>query len=69
MAKKYKRVKDKFRKNRKLYKLGIYLGYLVLYACFKLLYRKKIIDPNNYIGTNDGKMISVTWHNRLMFFP
>ncbi|MBQ9788083.1 MAG: lysophospholipid acyltransferase family protein [Lentisphaeria bacterium] len=67
--KKHKIVKDKFRKNRKLYKVGIYLGYLLLYGCFKLLYRKKIVDPNNYIGTNDGKVIGVAWHNRLMFFP
>lgn len=67
--KKHKILKNKFRKNRKLYKFGIYIGFLVLYSYFKLFFRKKIVDPNNYIGTNDGKMITVTWHNRLMFFP
>ena len=46
--------------------------YFFLYFALKfnclLLMRRRIIDPNNLIKTAKG-CVTVTWHNRLLYFP
>lgn len=63
-----KDLKNKFRKIKKLPTWLFFFPYITLMGMSKLLYRRVYVDPNDIIKNNGG-MVSVTWHNRLMFFP
>ena len=59
--------KQKFRSVKKLptwiYWLPARLMQLYVRTCFRI----RVVDPNGYIENAKGA-VSVTWHNRLMFF-
>ena len=60
--------KQKFRDTKKLpdWIFVILAGFLrFLRFCF---YRVEVIDPDDLINKGN-RMVSVTWHNRLLFFP
>jgi len=61
------RLKKKF---RQVQKLPTWLFWLpaVLLRLFKLVMRTEVQDPHGYIANSRG-MVTVTWHNRLLFFP
>jgi len=63
----FKAFKKKFR-NIKKFPGWVFLPAVILIKTLKLCMRKKIVDPNKYINT-DTPLVSVTWHNRLLFFP
>lgn len=46
----------------------MFLFYLLLRGMYFILFRHRIVDPLNMIETAQG-CVSVTWHNRLMYFP
>ena len=60
--------KQKFRDTKKLpdWIFVILAGFLrFLRFCF---YRVEVVDPDDLINKGE-RMVSVTWHNRLLFFP
>ncbi|MDR0931504.1 MAG: lysophospholipid acyltransferase family protein [Victivallales bacterium] len=59
--------KQKFRNIKKFPIWIYYLPARLLQLYARLFFRIRIVDPNNYIQNAQG-MVSVTWHNRLMFF-
>ncbi len=63
-----KRLKQKFRSIKKLPTWIFWFPATLLKVMRRLLYRFEIVDPNNYIEEARG-MVTVTWHNRLLFFP
>ncbi len=60
--------KKKFRSIKKLPTWLFFLPAMLMRLMLKILYRVRIVDPNNYIENARG-LVSVTWHNRLCFFP
>lgn len=63
-----KSLKERFRKIHKLPSWIFFLIFLLLHTMCRLFFRKKITDPHNLIETAEG-CVTVTWHNRLMYFP
>ena len=60
--------KQKFRDTKKLpdWIFVILAGFLrFLRFCF---YRVEVVDPDDLINKGN-RMVAVTWHNRLLFFP
>lgn len=62
------KTKKTYRDIKKLPQWFYILPYLILTLSGKLLFRKKIVDPFNMLELGYGK-VSVTWHNRLLYFP
>lgn len=63
-----KSFKKKFRKIKRLPQWIFYLAAAVLKCFCFLFYRRRIVDPHNLITTTTGQ-VTVTWHNRLLYFP
>ena len=61
-------LKRKFRRIHKLPTWLFFFPYIILKGSYMLFFRKRIIDPDNFIGTARG-CIGVIWHNRLMYLP
>ena len=61
-------LKKKFRDIKK-FPDWIFLLIVGLMYFYKLLMRKRYIDPQGVLNQPDPPGIAVTWHNRLMFFP
>ena len=61
-------LKRKFRRIHKLPTWLFFFPYIILKGSCMLLFRKRIVDPDNLIETAGG-CVGVTWHNRLMYFP
>ncbi len=61
-------LKKKFRNTKKLPNWIFYILAGVLKFMRFFFYRLEIIDPENWIERAEG-VVSVTWHNRLLFFP
>ena len=60
--------KQKFRDTKKLPDwIFVILAAFIRFMRF-CFYRVKIVDPDNLIPTAE-RMVAVTWHNRLLFFP
>ncbi len=60
--------KKLFRKIKK-FPSWVYIPLVIMMRLIKLLLmRTEVRDPNNYLNTVHGA-VTVTWHNRLMFFP
>ena len=61
-------LKKKFRNTKKLPDWIFYIlaGFLKLLRF--VFFRVKVVDPYNLVEKAEG-MVSVTWHNRLLFFP
>jgi len=62
------RLKKKFRSIKKLPTWLFWFPAMLLKFLRYSFYRVKIVDPNDYIRQARG-MVTVTWHNRLLFFP
>jgi lysophospholipid acyltransferase (LPLAT)-like uncharacterized protein len=60
-------LKKKFRQVKKL-PSWVYTPPAVMLRLLKKMMREEVSDPNNYINTLKPA-ITVTWHNRLLFFP
>jgi lysophospholipid acyltransferase (LPLAT)-like uncharacterized protein len=60
--------KKKFRSIKKLPDWIFFILVLLIKFMIRCLYRVKIEDPNNYIGTKES-LVVVIWHNRLLFLP
>lgn len=60
--------KKKFRNIKKFPTWIYWLPAHLLELAIHTIYRLEIIDPNDHIGCAQGS-VSVTWHNRLLFFP
>ncbi len=60
-------LKKKFR-NIKKFPTWIFWFPATLLKAMKFLMRTKVVDPNGYIA-GDEAVVTVTWHNRLLFFP
>lgn len=61
-------LKKKFRETKKLpdWIFWILAGFIkFMRVCF---YRVRVVDPDGLINTSE-RMVAVTWHNRLLFFP
>lgn len=63
-----KDIKKRFRRIRKLPTWVFFIPYVILSSLCFLLFRRRIVDPLNLIDTACG-CITVTWHNRLLYFP
>jgi lysophospholipid acyltransferase (LPLAT)-like uncharacterized protein len=61
------KLKKKFRQVKKLPNWVYFLPALILKS-YKVFLRNSIQDPNDHIHREDP-VVTVTWHNRLMFFP
>ena len=59
--------KQKFRSVKQLPTWIYWLPARLLQLYAHLFFRIRIVDPNNYVRDARG-VVSVTWHNRLMFF-
>ena len=59
--------KQKFRSVKKLPTWIYWLPARFMQLYVRLFFRVRIVDPNDHIGQARGA-VSVTWHNRLMFF-
>lgn len=60
--------KERFRKIKKFPTWIFFFPYILLKSLCFLLFRHRIIDPLNLIDTATG-CVTVTWHNRLLYFP
>lgn len=60
--------KKKFRSIKKLPTWLFWFPAMLLAFIKTFLLRTKIVDPHNYCYREDG-VITVTWHNRLLFYP
>ena len=58
--------KSKFRQIKKLPLWIYWFPAMLIKLSFKLFYRYELIDPE-HICDDPGKIIGVTWHNRLLF--
>ena len=63
-----KSFKERFRKIKKLPTWIFFFPYIILKGCCFLFFRHRIIDPGNMIENARG-CVTVTWHNRLLYFP
>lgn len=63
-----KSFKERFRQIKKFPTWIFFFPYIILKGCCFLLFRHKIVDPLNLIDTATG-CVTVTWHNRLLYFP
>ena len=61
-------LKKKFRDIKK-FPDWLFLPIIGLMCFYKLLMRKRYVDPQGVLEQPDPPGIAVTWHNRLMFFP
>ena len=61
-------LKKKFRQIKKL-PTWLFIPPVLLVRTMKLFMRTEIVDPHDYINPEKYPYISVTWHNRLLFFP
>ena len=61
-------LKKKFRNIKKFPTWIYWLQAHLLELAIHTIYRLEVIDPNDHIGRAEGS-VSVTWHNRLLFFP
>jgi len=61
-------LKHKLRKIRKP-PVWIFIPLVLFIRFLKLCMRTRIIDPNNHMNSSNYPYITVTWHNRLLFFP
>ena len=60
--------KKKFRETKKLPDWIFVILAAVLKVMRRLFFRVEIVDPENSLR-DARKLVSVTWHNRLLFFP
>lgn len=63
-----KSLKERFRKIQKMPTWLFFFPYIILKGCCFLFFRHRIVDPLNLIENGRG-CVSVTWHNRLLYFP
>jgi lysophospholipid acyltransferase (LPLAT)-like uncharacterized protein len=63
-----KYLKKKFRNIRKLPTFLFFLPVSFI-KLSKICMRTEVVDPHKYIDIGKFPYISVTWHNRLLFFP
>lgn len=61
-------LKHKLRKIRKP-PVWLFIPLVLFMRFLKLCMNTHIIDPNNCMDTSTYPYITVTWHNRLLFFP
>ncbi len=64
----FKYLKKKFRNIRKL-PTFLFILPVSLIKLSKMCMRTEVIDPNSCIDPEKFPFITVTWHNRLLFFP
>lgn len=60
--------KQKFRSIKKFPSWVYWFPAQIHKVVFHLFYRLEIIDPRDFCNKN-GRVIGLTWHNRLLFFP
>ena len=60
--------KERFRQIKKFPTWIFFFPYIILKGCCFLLFRRRIVDPMNMIENARG-CVTVTWHNRLLYFP
>ncbi len=60
-------LKKKFRSIKKFPTWIYWIPAHLLWLALRVFYRFRVDDPNNYSATERG-VVTVTWHNRLMFF-
>lgn len=60
--------KEKFRQIKKLPGWIYYPAVWLLYG-YKLLMRTEVIDPGGHLQKQPPPAVTITWHNRLLFFP
>ena len=63
-----KSFKKRFRRIKKLPAWFFFFPSILLKSMCFCLFRHRIVDPLNLIETTTG-CVSVTWHNRLLYFP
>ena len=63
-----KSIKKRFRRIQKLPTWFFFFPSFILKCVCAIFFRRKISDPHNLIETAAG-CVTVTWHNRLLFFP
>lgn len=63
-----KSLKKRFRKMKNLPRWFFFLPFIILKSFCVLFFRRRIVDPLNLIETGTG-CVTVTWHNRLLYFP
>ena len=61
-------LKKKFRQIKKL-PTWLFIPPVLFVRIMKLFMRTEIIDPKDHINPEKYPYISITWHNRLLFFP
>lgn len=61
-------LKQQFRQIKKLPGWIYYPAVWLLYG-YKLLMRTEISDPGGYLKSQPPPAVTITWHNRLLFFP
>ena len=61
-------LKKKFRQIKKL-PTWLFIPPVLLLRFMKLCMRTEIVDPNGCMDVKTYPYITITWHNRLMFFP
>jgi hypothetical protein len=64
----FKYLKKKFRNIKKLPSFLFFLPVLFI-KLSKICMRTEVIDPHKHVCPEKFPYISVTWHNRLLFFP
>lgn len=60
--------KERFRQIKKLPTWIFFFPYIILKTNCFLFFRRRIVDPLNLIENARG-CVTVTWHNRLLYFP
>ena len=60
------KMKEQFRKIKKLPDWVFWFPAVMMKVWFKLFYRLEMIDPN-HLSDDPHRIIGITWHNRLMF--
>ena len=63
-----KSFKEYFRQIKKFPTWIFFFPYIILKANSLLFFRRRIVDPLNMIENARG-CVTVTWHNRLLYFP
>ena len=61
-------LKKRFRKIKKL-PIWIFIPVVLLIRFMKICMRTEICDPNRCLDPETYPYITITWHNRLLFFP
>jgi lysophospholipid acyltransferase (LPLAT)-like uncharacterized protein len=61
-------LKKKFRNIRKL-PTWLFIPIVLLIKLMKFLMRTEVIDPHERLRLDKYPYITITWHNRLLFFP